>query len=124
MAKPPTGRLKEAPLCYLRIYWWPTKGLSVHAEEATPPAAGRPGGARTKEKVAGEHTRTFLVLDLGLDVGDGVAALDLQRHRLPRQRLHEDLHLAGARGLLAGGMGFLREWVGWGGVAELPVCGA
>ncbi len=37
---------------------------------------------------------TFLVLDLGLDVVDGVAALHLQRDRLPRQRLHEDLHLA------------------------------
>ncbi|BAT08679.1 Os09g0483150, partial [Oryza sativa Japonica Group] len=36
---------------------------------------------------------TFLVLDLGLDVVDGVAALHLQRDRLPRQRLHEDLHL-------------------------------
>jgi len=35
----------------------------------------------------------FLVLDLGLDVGDGVAALDLQRHRLPGEGLHEDLHL-------------------------------
>ena len=38
--------------------------------------------------------RTFLVLDLGLDVLDGVAALDLERDRLPRQRLDEDLHLA------------------------------
>ena len=37
---------------------------------------------------------TFLVLDLGLDVVDGVAALDLERDRLPRQRLYEDLHLA------------------------------
>jgi hypothetical protein len=37
---------------------------------------------------------TFLVLDLGLDVVDGVAALDLKRDGLPRQRLHEDLHLA------------------------------
>ena len=45
------------------------------------------------------HALTFLVLDHGLDVGDGVAALDLQRCRLPGQRLHEDLHLAGARGL-------------------------
>ena len=36
---------------------------------------------------------TFLVLDLGLDIFDGVAALDLQRDGLPRQRLHEDLHL-------------------------------
>ena len=37
---------------------------------------------------------TFLVLDLGLDVVDGVAALDLERDRLPRQRLDEDLNLA------------------------------
>jgi len=34
----------------------------------------------------------FIVLDLGLDVVDGIAALDLQRDCLPRQRLHEDLH--------------------------------
>jgi hypothetical protein len=39
---------------------------------------------------------TFLVLDLGLDDGDGVADLDLESHRLPRQRLDEDLHLAGS----------------------------
>lgn len=38
--------------------------------------------------------QTFPVLDLGLDVVDGVAALDLKRDRLPRHRLHEDLHLA------------------------------
>jgi hypothetical protein len=36
---------------------------------------------------------TFLVLYLRLVVGDGVATLDLQRDGLPRQRLHEDLHL-------------------------------
>jgi len=36
---------------------------------------------------------TFRVLDLGLDIFDGVAALDLQRDGLPRQRLHEDLPL-------------------------------
>jgi hypothetical protein len=43
-------------------------------------------GARTR-------ARTFLVLDLGLDVVDGVAALDLESDGLPRQRLHEDLHV-------------------------------
>ncbi|BAT01542.1 Os07g0489650, partial [Oryza sativa Japonica Group] len=37
---------------------------------------------------------TFLVLDLGLDIVDGVAALDLEGDGLPRQGLHEDLHLA------------------------------
>lgn len=37
--------------------------------------------------------RTFLILDLGLDMVDGVAALDLQRDSLSCQRLHEDLHL-------------------------------
>ena len=50
----------------------------------------RQGGAR---RGGGLWGFTFLVLDLGLDVGDGVAALDLQRDGLPRQRLHEDLHL-------------------------------
>ena len=38
---------------------------------------------------------TFLVLDLGLDIVDGVATLDLEGDGLPGQRLHEDLHLAG-----------------------------
>ena len=39
------------------------------------------------------RSRTFLVLDLGLDIVDGVAALDLEGDGLPCQRLHEDLHL-------------------------------
>merc|ERR1719473_893122 len=34
----------------------------------------------------------LLVLDLGLDIVDGVGALDLERDRLARQRLDEDLH--------------------------------
>uniref|UniRef100_A0A453IGJ0 Uncharacterized protein n=1 Tax=Aegilops tauschii subsp. strangulata TaxID=200361 RepID=A0A453IGJ0_AEGTS len=37
----------------------------------------------------------FLVLDLCLDGVDGVAALHLEGDGLPRQRLHEDLHLVG-----------------------------
>jgi hypothetical protein len=37
---------------------------------------------------------TFLVLDLGLDIVDGVAALDLEGDGLPSRCLHEDLHLA------------------------------
>jgi hypothetical protein len=41
------------------------------------------------------YIRTFLVLDLSLDVVDGVAALDLEGDGLPRQGFHEDLHLAG-----------------------------
>jgi hypothetical protein len=36
---------------------------------------------------------TFLVLDLGLDIVDGVAALDLKGDGLPGQGLDEDLHL-------------------------------
>lgn len=38
------------------------------------------------------RANTFLVLDLRLDGGDGVAALDLEDDGLPRHRLHEDLH--------------------------------
>uniref|UniRef100_A0A453NI39 Uncharacterized protein n=1 Tax=Aegilops tauschii subsp. strangulata TaxID=200361 RepID=A0A453NI39_AEGTS len=34
----------------------------------------------------------FLVLDFGLDIVDGVAALDLEGDGLPRQGLHKDLH--------------------------------
>ena len=36
----------------------------------------------------------LLVLDLLLDVLDGVRRLDVQRDGLPRERLHEDLHAA------------------------------
>ena len=39
--------------------------------------------------------RTFLILDFGLDIVGGVAALDLEGYGLPRQGLDEDLHLAG-----------------------------
>lgn len=39
-----------------------------------------------------ELPQTFLVLNLGLDVVDGVATLHLEGDRLPGQRLHEDLH--------------------------------
>merc|ERR1719289_242970 len=35
----------------------------------------------------------FLVLDLGLDILYGVAGFDFEGDRLPRQRLHENLHL-------------------------------
>jgi hypothetical protein len=35
---------------------------------------------------------TFLVLDLGLDIVNGVRRLNLKGDRLPRERLHEDLH--------------------------------
>merc|ERR1712032_993323 len=36
----------------------------------------------------------FLILDLGLDIVDGVRGLDIQRDGLARQRLDEDLHAA------------------------------
>ena len=39
--------------------------------------------------------RTFLVLDLGLDVVDGIGALDLESDGLPREGLDEDLHGGG-----------------------------
>merc|ERR1719159_334895 len=35
----------------------------------------------------------FFVLNFGLHVVYGVRGLDIKRDRLPRQRLHEDLHL-------------------------------
>lgn len=40
---------------------------------------------------------TFLVLDLCLDILDGVAGLNLKGDGLPRQRLHEDLHVCRLR---------------------------
>ena len=36
----------------------------------------------------------LLILDLGLDVVNGVARLHVERDRLAGQRLHEDLHAA------------------------------
>jgi hypothetical protein len=39
-----------------------------------------------------DSTRTFLVLDLRLDVVNSVAGLDLKRDSLASQRLDEDLH--------------------------------
>ena len=35
---------------------------------------------------------SFLVLDLGLDVGDGVIRLDIKRNGLSSQSFDEDLH--------------------------------
>ena len=43
---------------------------------------------------------TFLVLDLGLDIFDGVRRLDLKGDGLARQGLHKDLHFRSrSRGL-------------------------
>merc|ERR1719171_2769932 len=56
----------------------------------------------------------LLVLDLGLDVVDGVGGLHVERDRLPGERLHEDLHgvafrtLQGAVGA-GGASGGVRE---------------
>ena len=45
-------------------------------------------------RAAQTRTRlTFLVLDLSLDILDSVAGLNLEGDGLPRQRLHEDLHV-------------------------------
>jgi hypothetical protein len=37
--------------------------------------------------------RTFFALDLGLDIGDGVAVLDIEGHGFSSRHLSEDLHL-------------------------------
>ena len=68
---------------------------------------------RTEARRWSETAHTFLVLDLGLDVADGVAALDLERDRLPRQCLDEDLHLDPPSWdrSLAGGSGWCRGGV-------------
>lgn len=44
---------------------------------------------------------TFLVLDLSLDGGDAVAALDLEDDGLPRRLVQEDLNLCDLPGVLA-----------------------
>ena len=60
--------------------------------EGRPPAMRLIAVANTMRLPDG-GIRTFLVLDLGLDIVDSVAALHLERDRLPRQGLDEDLHL-------------------------------
>jgi len=40
---------------------------------------------------------SFLVLDLGLDILDGVRGFDLESDGLAREGLHEDLHIANGR---------------------------
>jgi hypothetical protein len=52
-------------------------------------------GENKKEEGKGIATngRTFLILDFGFHVVDGIAALHLKSNRLARQGLHKDLHL-------------------------------
>ena len=64
---------------------------------------------------------TFLVLDLGLDIVDGVAGLDLESDGLPGQGFHEDLHfcslaLSGVWGFGVGCEVYIRGYQGFGGV--------
>lgn len=70
-------------------------------------AAGQGGSLRDRNRQAGGRRLrpgppppppvpspgTFFILDLGLDVLDGVVGLHLQGDGFTRQRLHEDLHL-------------------------------
>ncbi len=57
-----------------------------------------PQGAAVPHRLVSEDPtlliwrHALLVLDLALDVVDGVGSLDIQRDGLARQRLHEDLH--------------------------------
>ena len=56
-------------------------------------------GAAVLKLLAGEDEtllvwgNALLVLDLGLDILDGVRGLDLQGDGLPSEGLHKDLHL-------------------------------
>ncbi|KAF7829342.1 hypothetical protein G2W53_020506 [Senna tora] len=56
------------------------------------------GGSAVLELFAGEDEAllvrrdALLVLDLGLDIVDGVGRLNLEGYRLPREGFHEDLH--------------------------------
>jgi hypothetical protein len=56
-----------------------------------------PGGA-ARAPAAARWLLTLLVLDLGLDIVDGVGRLHLEGDSLAREGLDEDLHLAAARG--------------------------
>ncbi len=55
---------------------------------------------REREREREKHQRqTFLVLDFGLHIVDGIAALHLERDGLARQGLHKYLHLDAPRNL-------------------------
>ena len=71
--------------------------LTNHVKQGPNYATNREGTNGLLSIIEGKRAgkRRAADLDLGLDIVDGVAALDLERDGLPRQRLHEDLHLAG-----------------------------
>jgi len=48
----------------------------------------------------------LLVLDLGLNIVDGVGTLDLESDGLPRQGLHKDLHFARKKEKIEENLGF------------------
>jgi hypothetical protein len=52
---------------------------------------------RRRRRRTEKKRHTLLVLDLSLDIVDGIAALNLEGDGLPREGLHEDLHFG--RGL-------------------------
>ena len=54
---------------------------------------GGPGAVKSGYQIAKED-RLQLVLDLGLHVVNGVAGLHVERDRLAREGLHENLHTA------------------------------
>uniref|UniRef100_A0A453CNT5 Uncharacterized protein n=1 Tax=Aegilops tauschii subsp. strangulata TaxID=200361 RepID=A0A453CNT5_AEGTS len=62
------------------------------SECCSPQGCGHPPAACLRRSDAAGRGDALLVLDLGLDIVDGVRALNLQSDGLPRQGLHEDLH--------------------------------
>ena len=52
---------------------------------------------------------SFLILDLGFNILDGITGLDLKGDGLPRQGLHKDLHVEASTAGIARDNYFLKE---------------
>ena len=54
--------------------------------------------AREKNSDENREALTFFVLDLGLDIVDGITTLDFESDSLPGEGFHEDLHVCRRQG--------------------------
>ncbi|KAB8105458.1 hypothetical protein EE612_039339, partial [Oryza sativa] len=70
---------------------WRGEACAPSGCRSRPASVDHPAASR-RASAAVNQLYTVLVVDLDLDVADGVAALDLERDALV-QRPHEDLHL-------------------------------
>ena len=54
--------------------------------------------AREENSDENREALTFFVLDLGLDIVDGITTLDFESDSLPGEGFHEDLHVCRRQG--------------------------